>query len=114
METLGTLLNDDKQKKTKIQVSLDSELVQNAERKLAQYGMTRSSALSVFYHAIANSDQFPFTPKLSEREIAMQELDDAFANANIPTKSFKNKKEAMEYLKDDTNWQNLYYECSVC
>lgn len=104
METLGTLLNDDKQKKTKIQVSLDSELVQNAERKLAQYGMTRSSALNVFYHAVANSDQFPFTPKLSSYDKAMDDLGKAIANSNTPIISFDSKEEVERFLKDDSQW----------
>lgn len=104
METLGTLINENQQKKTKIQVSLDSELVQNAERKLSCYGMTRTSALNMFYHAIANSDKFPFTPKLSSYDKAMEDLGKAIASSDTPVITFNSKEETERFLKDDAQW----------
>lgn len=60
--------------------------------------------LNMFYHTIASSDTFPITPKHNKREKVLQDLDNAFSNANIPTKQFKNEKEATGYLRDDKNW----------
>lgn len=97
-------VTQEKNLKTKIQVSLDKDVVEQAERKLRCYGLSRTTALNVFYHAIASSNTFPITPQLSEREIALQELDSAFAKTNIPTKRFKNKEEARKFVLDDANW----------
>lgn len=57
-----------KENKTTIQVALDADVVRRAEAKLDLYGISRQTAINMFYHAIVNEDQFPFVPWLAMSE----------------------------------------------
>lgn len=57
-----------KENKTTIQVALDADVLRRAEAKLDLYGISRQTAINMFYHAIVNEDQFPFVPRLAMSE----------------------------------------------
>ena len=54
--------------KTTIQVALDADVVRRAEAKLNLYGISRQTAINMFYHVVINEDQFPFVPRLETSE----------------------------------------------
>ena len=62
------VLMKENKNKTTIQVALDADVVRRAEAKLNLYGISRQTAINMFYHAVINEDQFPFVPRLKTSE----------------------------------------------
>lgn len=54
--------------KIRIQCNVEREIVEKADAYLHEMGLTRTSAINMLFHQIANTGQFPFTPSVDGDE----------------------------------------------
>lgn len=62
--------------KIKIQANVDVDVVQKAEQYLHMMGISRTMAINMLYHQIANTGEFPFVPQLGNVMIEDEESED--------------------------------------
>lgn len=92
---------------TRIQVSLDKDLKDQAESYIKMMGLNRTTVISALYQAIITQRKLPFNPQVSQHQITLQEADQAMKQA-VKSGSIKRKKLAPNQVKElmlnDEEW----------
>ncbi len=64
----------DNHKKRRIQVNLDADALDDAERIFKEMGLSNSSAFNMFIKKVQATNNLPFNPGLTKRQIASNKL----------------------------------------
>lgn len=89
--------------KTRIQVSVDTDLKNEAEEVLNSLGMTATTAITMLFKRIVATDSYPVNLQMTEKEKASLELSKTLKS--VPVKKLNNKKEIAEFFEDDNENQ---------
>ena len=91
----------------RLQVSMNKQLADKGEEYIKAMGLNRNTVFSMLYQAIVNQGKLPFTPQVSERELAIQHTTEMLRQAidDGQLKEYDMTDEEMkEMWNDDEEW----------
>ena len=84
--------------KKRVQVQMEREIAERAEKIFEAVGLNTTTALTVFYKQVIKEGGIPFTISASERDLAEARL--AAALSTLPVQKMS-KKEMEAWLEED-------------
>lgn len=87
--------------KTRIQVSVDTDLKNEAVEILNNLGMTPTSAVNILFKRIVATDSYPVNLQMTEKEKATLELKKTLKN--VPVKDLNTPQEISDFFEDGDN-----------
>lgn len=86
--------------KSNINVKIDQNLVDATQSVLDELGLDQTTAIVMFYKKIVAEGGIPFDIKLTDRQIAINKLQETIKD--IPVTELTNKEELKSWLDDES------------
>lgn len=93
------IVQKSKSLKTNINVKIDQDLVDATQSVLDELGLDQTTAIVMFYKRIVAEGGIPFDIKLTERQKAINKLQEAIKD--IPVTELTDRKELQAWLDDE-------------